>query len=103
MNGDIGFYHLKPDQIQMVGSPFALILIPLFETVIYPILRPIGLRRPLQKMTIGGILSAMSFVLAGMLQFHIEASPKNTVHMFWQLPQHFLLAIGEIMVQVIGN
>lgn len=103
MNGDIGFYNMKADQIQMVGAPFVLILIPLFETVIYPFLSRLGVRRPLQKMTIGGLLSAMSFVLAGTLQLHIEASPANTVHMFWQLPQHFVLAVGEVMVQVIGN
>lgn len=103
MNGDIGFYTMKADQIQMVGSPFVLILIPLYETVVYPFLRRFGIRRPLQKMTIGGILSAVSFVYAGLLQLHIEASPENTVHMFWQLPQHFVLATGEVMVQVIGT
>lgn len=103
MNGDIGFYTVKADQIQMVGSPFVLILIPLFETVIYPVLRRFGIRRPLQKMTIGGICSALSFIFAGILQLHIEASPKHTVHMFWQFPQYFFLAVAEVMVQVIGT
>lgn len=103
MNGDIGFYHLKPDQIQMVSSPFLLILIPLMETVGYPFLRRFGVRRPLQKMAIGGMISAVAFLMAGILQLLIEASPKNAIHMLWQLPQYFVLTIGEVMFQVIGN
>lgn len=103
MNGDIGFYHLKPDQMQMLNSILLLVMLPLFEAVVYPFLRRFGLRWPLQKMVVGGFLAAISFVLAGILQFQIEATPKNTIHMLWQLPQHVMLIVGEIMLALIGN
>lgn len=76
---------MKADQIQMVGAPFVLILIPLFETIFYPLLRRVGIQRPLQKMTIGGIFSALAFAFAGVLQLYIEAAPEKSVHMFWQV------------------
>lgn len=103
MNGDIGYYIIRPDQIPMLGSILLLVMIPLFDTVVYPVLRKFGIRRPLQKMVIGGVLTAISFVLTAIVQFQIEASPKNTVHMLWQLPQYFCLTAGEIMFQLIGN
>ncbi len=36
MNGAVGSYIIKPDQMQLVNPAFILILIPLFDTVIYP-------------------------------------------------------------------
>lgn len=102
MNGDIGFYHLKPDQMAMVGAILLLIFVPLFETVVYPILKRFGVRRPLQKMAIGGFSMAVSFAIAGIVQFQVEASPKNTVHILWQLPQHVAFVCGEIMLALLG-
>lgn len=103
MNGDIGFYHLKPDQMQMINPLLILFFIPLFEAVIYPFLKRFGLRQPLQKMVIGGILTAIAFVLAGLVQFQIEAAPKHTVHMLWQFPQYIVLTVGELMFSQIGT
>lgn len=103
MNGDIGFYHLKPDQMGMVGAILLLIFVPLFEIAVYPVLKRFGVRRPLQKMLIGGFLTAVSFAIAGIVQLQIEASPINTVHILWQMPQYFALIFGEIMLALIGN
>ena len=36
MNGDIGTYTIKPDQMSVVNPLLILILIPLFESVMYP-------------------------------------------------------------------
>lgn len=102
MNGNIGFYTIQPDQIQMMNPLLVLIMIPLFESVVYPGLKRFGLRRPLQKMVIGGVLAALSFVIAGIIQFRIETSPKNTVHILWQLPQYFVLTAGEILFCPVG-
>lgn len=102
MCGDIGFYELKPDQMQMLNPLLVLIMIPLFELAVYPMLRRMGLRRPLQKMVLGGFLAAMSFVIAALVQFKIEASPENTVHSLWQLPQYICLTAGEILFSTVG-
>lgn len=102
MNGDIGFYTIKPDQLGLVPAVSLYILIPLFDYVLYPAMKRLGIQRPLQKMTIGGILMAISFALAAALQFHIDASPVNSVHMVWQLPQNFLVTIADILFQPNG-
>jgi len=36
MNGALGSYIIKPDQMQLVNPALILILIPLFDAVIYP-------------------------------------------------------------------
>lgn len=54
MNGDLGFYTILPDQMQVVNPFLILAFIPLYEVVFYPLLNLIGIRRPLQKITLGG-------------------------------------------------
>jgi len=36
MNGALGSYTVKPDQMQLVNPALILILIPLFDAIIYP-------------------------------------------------------------------
>lgn len=102
MNGDIGFYTIQPDQMQMINSLFILVLIPFFDVVVYPLLSKIGIRRPLQKMAIGGVLAAVSFLLSASVQFKIESSPDNTVNMLWLVPQYIVLTMGEVMFSIPG-
>lgn len=103
LNGNLGFYHLKPDQLRMADPLLVLILIPLFDAAIYPILRRLGFWRPLQKMTAGGIFMAISFVCAGLLQLQIESKPERTVHILWQLPQYFAYTVADVMFSLIGK
>lgn len=102
MNGDIGFYVLLPDQMQMVNPLLVLVLIPLFEMLVYPAMNKIGLGRPLQKIAIGGLLAALSFFMSAAIQFWIDLSPEKSVHLLWQLPQYFVLTIGETMLSPTG-
>lgn len=97
MNGEIGFYTVKPDQIQMVNPLLILTLIPAFEAVVYPFLNKINLGRPLQRLTIGGILAGVSFILSALVQIWIDASPENSVNILWQVPQYVVLTMGEVM------
>ncbi|VVC31971.1 Major facilitator superfamily domain,Proton-dependent oligopeptide transporter family,PTR2 family [Cinara cedri] len=70
MDGRINILNwtMKPDQMQVINPLLILLLIPLFETLIYPILAKIGIRKPLQKMALGGILCASAFVLSAIVQ-----------------------------------
>lgn len=102
MNGDIGFFTIHPDQMQMLNSFLILILIPLFETIFYPLLSKIGIRRPLQKMSLGGILTAVSFFISSLVQFKIESSPDKSVSMLWLIPQYFVSTVSEIMFSITG-
>lgn len=103
MDGHIGNFIIQPEQISLANPLFVILLIPLFEFVLHPLLGKIGLRRPLQRMTVGMFLAATAFVLAALVQFKIEASPgEKTVHILWQVPQYLVLTTGEILFSPVG-
>ncbi|XP_076170148.1 peptide transporter family 1 [Ptiloglossa arizonensis] len=72
MDGVIGNFLIQPDQMQVLNPLLVLIFIPLFETCIYPLLAKIGLRTPLRKLTIGGLLAALSFVISALVELQLE-------------------------------
>lgn len=60
---------MKPDQMQAFNPLFIIILIPLFETVIYPLLRR---PKPLKRICAGMFLATVAFIFAGFLQMKIQ-------------------------------
>lgn len=72
MNGQLGSIIIKPDQIQVINPILVLVFIPVFEYIVYPVLKKFGLGRPLQRMTIGGVLAAIAFVVCALFQLKIE-------------------------------
>ncbi|XP_022258189.1 solute carrier family 15 member 1-like [Limulus polyphemus] len=73
MDGQLGGFIMKPDQMQVINPFLIIIFIPLFEYIIYPLFAKCNLLiRPLQRITLGGLLTAISFVIAGFLQIRIE-------------------------------
>ncbi|RZF40266.1 hypothetical protein LSTR_LSTR014420 [Laodelphax striatellus] len=75
MNGDLGGFTIKPDQMQVVNPVLIMIFIPIFEMVIYPLLAKLRIvRTSLQKLTVGGLLVAVSFVIAGLVETKIQPS-----------------------------
>ncbi|XP_027843456.2 peptide transporter family 1-like [Aphis gossypii] len=73
MNGRIDFLNwtMKPDQMQVMNPLLVLLFIPFFETAVYPILAKIGIKKPLQKIALGGFLAALAFVLSAVVQTKI--------------------------------
>lgn len=71
MDGDAGFLGtIKPDQMQALNPLFIILLIPLFEGVVYPLFkRP----KPLKRMCAGMFLAMVAFVFAGFLQMKIQS------------------------------
>lgn len=96
LDGDLGFYTLQPDQIQSANPFLILVFIPLFEVTLYPLLKLIGIQRPLQKMTLGGILAGTAFLCSAFLQLKINESKENTISMLWQLPQYIIMTLAEV-------
>ncbi|CAO1383568.1 unnamed protein product [Diamesa tonsa] len=72
MTGDLGFMTLKPDQMQVINPLLILVFIPLFDICVYPLLSKIGVRRPLQKLTIGGILAGLAFLVSGFVEMELQ-------------------------------
>lgn len=95
MNGDIGFYTIKPDQMIVLNSVLGIFLIPVFEHALYPLLSKVGLKTSLQKMTLGGVMTGLAFVFAALLEFQVE---KSFISILWMFPQYFILCSGEILL-----
>ena len=73
MDGELWGYTIKPDQMQVINPLLILGFIPIFDCIIYPMLSTIGIRRPLQKLTLGGLLAAVAFVASALVELKIEA------------------------------
>src|SRR6218665_1508419 len=75
MNGNIGSFGIKPDQIQVINPLLVIAMVPVFEWAIYPAMDKFtNFNRPLRKMVIGGLLAALSFVICGFFQIGIETN-----------------------------
>lgn len=74
MDGDLGFWTIKPDQMQVINPLLILIFIPLYEVAFYPLLSLLGIRRPLQKLTLGGIFAGIAFVISTIVEIQLEGT-----------------------------
>ena len=73
MDGAVGSYIIKPDQMQLANALFILVLIPVFDALVYPFFAKFGLlTKPLQRMTIGGLLTASAFLVSG--KIYVQSS-----------------------------
>jgi len=71
---------IKPDQMQALNALFIILLIPLFEGVVYPLSkRP----RPLKRMCAGMFLASVAFVFAGFLQMKIQVMGIKFLFISW--------------------
>jgi len=96
-------YGLKADQAQMINPLLILILVPIFEFIIYPTLAKFNLLvKPLQRITVGMFLTALSFLVSGILELVIQSKPDKSLHTMWQVPQYLILTIAEILVSITG-
>lgn len=56
MNGQLGSVTILPDQIQLLNALLILVLLPLFQKLIYPAFEFCGIRvTPLRKMSLGQV------------------------------------------------
>ncbi|NWR12853.1 S15A1 protein, partial [Paradoxornis webbianus] len=72
MNGDFGF-QIQPDQMQIVNPILIVVMVPVVDSVIYPLIKKCKLNfTPLKKMTVGMFLGSMAFVAAALVQVQID-------------------------------
>lgn len=65
--------HILPDQIQVISPMLSLILIPLFDKIIYPVLDKLGiLENPLRRMVCGGCIAGLAFLSAGYVELNLQ-------------------------------
>ncbi|KAG9492191.1 hypothetical protein GDO78_000609 [Eleutherodactylus coqui] len=73
MDGHFGTIQIQPDQMQTVNAILIIVLVPVFDMGIYPLLRKCNLNfSPLKRITVGMFLAAMAFVVAAIIQTEID-------------------------------
>ncbi|XP_017282347.1 solute carrier family 15 member 1b [Kryptolebias marmoratus] len=73
MDGNFGLMVIQPDQMQTVNPILILVLVPIMDSVIYPLISKCKLNfTPLKRMTVGMFLAALAFVCAALVQLQID-------------------------------
>ncbi|XP_034274226.1 solute carrier family 15 member 1 [Pantherophis guttatus] len=73
MDGNFGSIQIQPDQMQTVNPILIVIMVPIVDAVIYPLIKKCHLNfTPLRKMTVGMLLAALAFVVAAVVQVEID-------------------------------
>jgi len=88
-------------QMQLVNPALVMILIPINNLWLFPLLARRGHNvTALGKMTVGMALAGASWIVAGALQLRLDAHFE--VSIFWQIVPYILLTLGEVLVSATG-
>ncbi|XP_031671869.1 solute carrier family 15 member 1 [Oncorhynchus kisutch] len=73
MDGNFGILMVQPDQMQTVNPILILALVPIMDSLVYPLIKKCHLNfTPLKRMTVGMLIAALAFVAAALLQLQID-------------------------------
>jgi proton-dependent oligopeptide transporter, POT family len=99
---DLNFLGLKllPEQVQISNAILVLIMIPIFNYLLYPAVSRFFPLTPLRKIGIGMFFIAASFAVIWWIQTQIDAGGKPNVG--WQILAYVLLTASEVMVSITG-
>jgi POT family proton-dependent oligopeptide transporter len=90
-----------PAQMQALNPALVMLLIPLNNLAIYPLLRRLGYEpTPLRRMTMGIALAGLSWVVVAGLQVWLDRG--ITVSIAWQVLPYLVLTLGEVLVSTTG-
>ncbi|NOW95637.1 MFS transporter [Mucilaginibacter sp. SG564] len=100
---NLGFtsFTVLPGQLSTVNTVFLLLFIPFFNYVVYPWFDKIGLKTtPLRRLGVGLILTALSFVVIGIIHTSLDHGGKPTI--WWQVFAFMILSAAEVLVSITG-
>ncbi len=103
LNRNLGLFGLTilPSQIQFVNALFLLMMIPIFNYGIYPLIIKMGIKlTPLKKIGSGLFITGLSFVIIALIQRSIDAGLHPSV--WWQILAYAVLSAGEVLVSITG-
>ena len=97
----IGGQELLPAQISAVFNPlFILLLIPIFNYGVYPLINKVFPLTPLRKIGVGLFVASAAFATVALVQMAVDNG--QTPHMGWQIFACALLTSAEVMVSITG-
>jgi POT family proton-dependent oligopeptide transporter len=89
-----------PSQIQVLNPVLVMVMIPLFQFVVYPALERVVRLTPLRKIGIGLFVMAAGFGLSAIVQSWIDGGARPSVA--WQFLAYCVITAAEIMVSITG-
>jgi POT family proton-dependent oligopeptide transporter len=97
----LGGFRLAESQMNAVNPFLVLLIVPLFQGVVYPGLVRMGVKvTALGRMSVGMFLTTISFVIMAGIQAVIDGGARP--HVFWQVVPILILTVGEVMISVTG-
>uniref|UniRef100_A0A3B5BND3 Solute carrier family 15 member 1-like n=1 Tax=Stegastes partitus TaxID=144197 RepID=A0A3B5BND3_9TELE len=73
MNGNFGLLTIMPDQMQTVNPILILVLVPVVDSIVYPLIAKCRINfTPLKRMNVGMFLAGLAFVAAALVQLQID-------------------------------
>ncbi len=98
---DVSRLELDASQIPALNPFMVMILIPLTNKGLYPLMDRMGFKpHPLRRMTVGMFVTALSFVAVALIQHVIDGGA--TIHVFWQIIPYLIITSAEVMVSITG-
>lgn len=92
---------IEADQFKALGPILLLLLIPLWQKIVYPCLQRCDIHlTSLECVFIGALFASLSFVCSGFLQILIVSDLTVRRSILWQFPQFLFIMIAEMLISV---
>lgn len=89
---------LLPSQVQAVNPLLVMVMIPLFQFVIYPAMGKVFKVTPLRKIGIGFFIGACAFAVSAWIESRIVAGFKPNIG--WQIVAYIIITAAEVMISI---
>jgi POT family proton-dependent oligopeptide transporter len=100
---DVLGFRILPAQLQALNPVLVMLLIPVMNYGVYPLVEKLGVRATaLRRMTAGMLLAAFSFVAVAFIQIAIEQSGAGKVNILWQSVPYVIITVSEVLVSITG-
>ena len=120
MKLEIGGFTVPAASLSIFDIIAVLVLIPVMDHIVYPLLQRCGFRfTPLRRIGTGILVCVASMVVAGLVEIrrrrmweegHVfnqvvnnEKRSASDLNIFWQIPQYLLVGAGEVLASVTGK
>ena len=119
MRLQFGSFTLPAASLEVFDIVIVLVLVPLMEHGIYPLLERVGIKvTPLRRIGVGFLLSAASMLVAGLVETKRrevweagdvcrqtvfgEVHDASCFSVFWQAPEFLLIGVSEVLANITG-
>jgi len=96
-------FDVLPSQLQALNPVLVMLLIPVMNTAVFPVLEKWGFRvTTLRRMTAGMLFAGLSFVAVALIQARIDAEGPGVVSILWQAVPYVIITISEVLISITG-